>query len=316
MAMDSGLRAIAITDHDSVEGVAPALIAARDCPSLIVIPGVEISTDVPHGEVHILGYFIDHTDPGLAEILKRLRDSRRVRAQRMVAKLANLGIHVSWERVQELAGGGSIGRPHIAQAMFEHGSVPSFKEAFLKYIGRNGPAYVEREKMTPSQAVELLVKTGGLPVLAHPAGIDDLEEFIPELQNAGLVGIEAYYNNYIQGAGAMGKKFKNYYKGHIKMGDTPSLAYVMNGDPEDPFSESWGGNFAQIGHSSRYLFERNTSTADTLVAYGVVEWRFKGPKTDIPEDSACFTLEISNQIWPGYSVKRLVGRGYGCPFDS
>ena len=196
MAVDSGLRVIAITDHDSVEGVAPALIAAQKFPSLIVIPGVEISTDVPHGEVHLLGYFIDYTDASLAEILEELRDSRRVRAQKMLAKLANLGIHVDWERVQELAGGGSIGRPHIAQAMLEQGSIPSFKEAFLKYIGRNGPAYVEREKMTPSQAVELVVKTGGLPVLAHPAGIDNLEEFIPELQKAGLVGIEAYYDEY------------------------------------------------------------------------------------------------------------------------
>ena len=111
---------------------------------------------------------------------------------------------------------------------------------------------------------------------------------------------KAFYENYIQGAGAMGKAFKNYYEGILKMGDTPSLTYVMNGDPEDPFSESWGGNFAQIGRSSRYIFDRNTTTHDTVVAYGVVEWRWKGPDLDIPQDSACFTLEISNQIWPGY----------------
>jgi predicted metal-dependent phosphoesterase TrpH len=197
MAADSELRAIAITDHDSVEGIASALAAAENLPSLIVIPGVEISTDVPHSEVHILGYFIDYTDAGLAVILERLRNSRRVRAQRMVAKLDNLGIHVSWERVQELASGGSVGRPHIAQAMFEQGCVLSPKEAFLKYIGRNGPAYVEREKMTPSQAVELVVKIGGLPVLAHPASIDNLEEFILKLQKVGLIGIEAYYNGYV-----------------------------------------------------------------------------------------------------------------------
>jgi predicted metal-dependent phosphoesterase TrpH len=196
MAVDAGLRVIAITDHDSVEGVTPALVAAQDFPSIIVIPGVEMSTDVPHGEVHLLGYFIDYTDPLLAETLERLRNARRVRAQGMVAKLANLGIQVDWERVQELAGSGSLGRPHIAQAMFEKGYVHSIKEAFLKYIGRDGPAYVEREKMTPSQAVELVVKTGGLPVLAHPADIENLEELIPELQKAGLAGIEAYYNGY------------------------------------------------------------------------------------------------------------------------
>ena len=111
---------------------------------------------------------------------------------------------------------------------------------------------------------------------------------------------EAFYKNYIQGRGMMGKAFKNYYKGILKMGDTPSLTYVMNGDPEDPSGESWGGNFARIDRSSRYIYDRNTTTSDTVVAYGVLEWRFKGPDLDIPQDSACFTLEISNQIWPGY----------------
>jgi predicted metal-dependent phosphoesterase TrpH len=196
MAASAGLEAIAITDHDSVEGVAPALLAAQEFRSLKVIPGVEVSTDVPHGEVHILGYFIDYGDPELISTLEGLRSSRRLRAQRMLAKLANLGIHVEWKRVQEIAGDGSIGRPHIAQAILERGYVSSPKEAFVKYISREGPAYVERKKMTPEQAVELVVKTGGLPVLAHPADIDHLEELIPRLQKVGLVGIEAYYNGY------------------------------------------------------------------------------------------------------------------------
>ena len=196
MAADSGLEVIAISDHDSVEGVAPALEAAQQFPRLKVISGVEVSTDVPHGEVHILGYFMDYRDPELIGALERLRSSRRIRAQKMLAKLATLGIPIEWERVEEIAGGGSIGRPHIAQAMFERGYVFSIKEAFLKYIGREGPAYVEREKMTPEQAVELVVKAGGLPVLAHPADIDQIEELIPQLQRVGLVGIEVYYNGY------------------------------------------------------------------------------------------------------------------------
>ena len=124
---------------------------------------------------------------------------------------------------------------------------------------------------------------------------------------------EAYYVNYIQGRGAMGKAFKEYYKGNIKMGDTPSLAYVMNGNPENPFGESWGGNFSQIHHSSRTVFNRNTTTADTVVAYATLEWRFKGPATDIEDDSVCFTLEISNQLWPGY----YLGDGlYGVRYSS
>lgn len=196
MAARLGLEVIAITDHDSIEGVVPALQAAQEFPHLKVIPGVEVSTDVPHGEVHILGYFIDYHDSELEETLEKLRNSRQIRAQKMLAKLAGLGMYIEWERVQEIAGGGSIGRPHIAQAMIERGYVLSLKEAFHKYISREGPAYVEREKMTPLQIVELLVKASGLPVLAHPANVNDLEELIPQLQKAGLAGIEVYYNGY------------------------------------------------------------------------------------------------------------------------
>lgn len=111
---------------------------------------------------------------------------------------------------------------------------------------------------------------------------------------------KGFYENYIQDRGHMGKAFKNYYKGSLKMGDTPSLAYVMNGNPEDPLGESWGGSFTQINHSARVIFDRNTTTSDSVVAYGVVEWKFKGPEIDIPQDSACFSIEISNQVWPGY----------------
>ncbi|MFH0758399.1 MAG: nucleoside hydrolase-like domain-containing protein [Bacteroidota bacterium] len=111
---------------------------------------------------------------------------------------------------------------------------------------------------------------------------------------------EAFFDNYIQERGAMGKAFKTYYKGILKMGDSPSLTYVMNGIPEDPFSESWGGNFSQIDRGSRVVFDRNTTISDTVVSYGVIEWVFKGPELDIHPDTACFALEISNQSWPGY----------------
>jgi len=196
LATSSGVDVIALTDHDSTEGIDEALKAAQEFPSFKVIPGVEISTDVPSGEVHILGYFMDSTNPELKESLEKLRNSRRIRAQKMLVKLDSLGMHVEWDRVQEIAGAGSIGRPHIAQAMLEQGYVFSLKEAFNKYIGREGPAYVEREKMTPTQAVELIVKAKGLPVIAHPAEINDLENLIPQLQKVGLAGLEAYYNNY------------------------------------------------------------------------------------------------------------------------
>ena len=191
-----GLTIIALSDHDTVDGIIPALTAAKAYPQLSIIPCVEISTDVPHGEIHVLGYFIDYTDQELLATLERMRNSRRQRAQRMTAKLGDLGIHIKWQRVQEIASGSSIGRPHIAQAMLEKGYITSIKQAFTNYIERDGPAYVEREKMTPAEAVGLILKASGLPVMAHPLTINDYEPMVAELKTAGLVGLEAYYNNY------------------------------------------------------------------------------------------------------------------------
>jgi len=193
---ERGLTIIALADHDTVDSIAPALETARAFPGLKVIPCVEISTNVPRGEVHVLGYFIDYTSRELKVRLERMRSSRRERARGMIAKLRSLGIHIEWQRVQEIAGSGSIGRPHIAQAMLEKGYIASVKEAFTKYISRGGPAYVERGKMTPVGAVELILRANGLPVLAHPLTIDDLEAVVIELKAIGLVGIEAYYNGY------------------------------------------------------------------------------------------------------------------------
>jgi len=195
-AAELKLEVIAITDHDTVEGIAPALEAAKNFPQLTLIPGVEINTDVPKGEVHILGYFINYTDPKLNHSLKELRNSRFARGQKMVAKLAEIGIDVDWARVLELAGGGSVGRPHIAQVMLERGHVASLREAFELYISRNGPAYVERKKLTPLEAVKLVLEADGLPFLAHPADIAPLEPFLLRLKKAGIVGIEIYYNGY------------------------------------------------------------------------------------------------------------------------
>ncbi|MBA7615006.1 5'-3' exoribonuclease [subsurface metagenome] len=195
-SVEQGLSIVALADHDCVDGIAPAVTAARSFPELRVIPCVEISTDVPNDEVHLLGYFIDYTDHELQATLKGLRDSRSRRAQGMTAKLRKLGIHIEWQRVREIAGGGSIGRPHIAQAMLEKGYVASVKQAFTKYIGRDGPAYIEREKMTPVEAVKIILRANGLPVLAHPLTINNLETMVIELKATGLVGIEAYYNGY------------------------------------------------------------------------------------------------------------------------
>ena len=179
-----------------MDGVAPALAAAREFPGLKVIPAVEISTYVPRGEVHVLGYFIDYTSPELKVRLERMRNGRRERAQAMIAKLGDLGLPVEWQRVQEIAGTGSIGRPHIAQAMLEKGYVASLSKVFDKYLGRGGLGYVEWQKIAPAGAVELILQANGLPVLAHPLTADNPEESVAELKVAGLVGMEVYYKGY------------------------------------------------------------------------------------------------------------------------
>jgi predicted metal-dependent phosphoesterase TrpH len=190
------LVVIALTDHDAISGLAPALAAAEVSPGLRVIPGVELSTDAAQGEVHILGYFIDYNDGELVARLERMRNSRLERARAMIAKLRDLGVNIDWSRVQEIAGKGSVGRPHLAQAMLEKGYIASFKEAFSSYIGRGGPAYVERRKLIPAAAVELILRVKGLPVLAHPLTVSDPEALVIKLKAVGLVGIEAYYKDY------------------------------------------------------------------------------------------------------------------------
>jgi len=196
LAVRIGLDIIAITDHDSIDGIIPAITAASNYNSMTVIPGVELSTDVPKGEVHLLGYFIDYTDTNLVNTLANLRDSRQGRALKIVGKLNDLGMEIKMQRVLELSQGGSVGRPHIAQALLEAGYVTSFTEAFDKYIGRTGPAYAEREKITPVESIKLVKMARGLPVLAHPADIEGLDIIVPELIKAGLIGIEVYYAKY------------------------------------------------------------------------------------------------------------------------
>lgn len=190
-----GLKVMAISDHDSVDGIPSAVEAAKAYLDLIFIPAVEISTDVSNGEIHVLGYFIDYTSPDLLNKLRKMRESRVERARKMVNKLADMGMKLEWTRIQQIAQSSSVGRPHIAQAMQEKGYIASFKEAFNKYLGRNGPAYVERDKMTPVEAVKLIIDSGGLAVFAHPITYRDYKTAIIDMVTAGLVGVEAYYNN-------------------------------------------------------------------------------------------------------------------------
>jgi hypothetical protein len=198
LAAKNGLSLLAVTDHDTVSGLSAAIEAAKAFSGLKLIPGVEISSHAPGSEVHVLGYFIDTANAELLEQLAALGDSRQARARAMVDKLRELGLDITLERVQAIAGAGSIGRPHIAEALMEKGYVSSFQEVFTKYIGQGGPAYVDRIKLTPEEAVELIIKSGGLPVLAHPSYINDLETVVSRLAAKGLVGLEVHYKDYTE----------------------------------------------------------------------------------------------------------------------
>jgi 3',5'-nucleoside bisphosphate phosphatase len=199
-----GLKVMAVTDHDTVAGVRDAQVTGAGL-GVEVIPGVEINTDVPSAEVHVLGYFVDPAHDELSEKLAAMREGRIGRAKRMAEVLTAMGAPVDFQRILQIAGEGSVGRPHVAQALLEAGHVTSYGEAFGKYIGRNSPAYVERMKFTPSQACALIRRAGGLPVLAHPVFFDkygmikarfDETTLLPEMLAEGLTGIEVYYPGY------------------------------------------------------------------------------------------------------------------------
>ncbi len=196
-AISAGLCAISITDHDSVDGVAPAREAAGD--ALKVLPGVEISTVVGQSEVHILGYMLDCADQRLLDVLNLTREARARRAREMVERLYSLGLRVDYDQIEALAGGGTLGRPHIARALVSEGYVNSQAEAFRRFLRRGGPAYVERLRMSPGQAIGTIHDAGGAAVLAHP-GLVREKRVVDGVLELGIDGIEAYHVDHTDAA--------------------------------------------------------------------------------------------------------------------
>ena len=197
LVASQGVRYHALTDHDSTEGIAEARAAAAKHAGYTLIPGVEMGTDIEGAEVHMLGLYLDPGDAELQALLTRLRAGRVDRGYGIVEKLRGMGIMIEWERVKEIAGDASVGRPHIAQALVEGGYVPKVADAFEKWIGRNGPAYVERDKMTPAESVRCIVERGGMACLAHPADLQGLDPLLDELAAAGMQAMEVFYKDYL-----------------------------------------------------------------------------------------------------------------------
>jgi predicted metal-dependent phosphoesterase TrpH len=189
-----GLRVLAVTDHDSVDGVGPALLAAREHPPLEVVPGIEINTDGPGGEVHVLGYFLDWTAGWLGDLLRTFREERAARIHRIAERLAALGHPIDPAEVFALVQEGAAGRPHVARVLVRHGYVATVREAFDRFLGAGKPAYVPHRKLEPREACAVIHRAGGLAVMAHPGLHDDPHPMIRELAGTGhLDGVECYY---------------------------------------------------------------------------------------------------------------------------
>ncbi len=194
-AKHKGLKAIAISDHDTTDGL-PAAVDEGIRIGLEVIPAIEISADFDP-EMHILGYFIQGDYSRIAGVLADLRLKREERNPRIIDKLNELGIRITMEEVLAKSSGSVIGRPHIAKVMVEKGYAGSLEEAFDKYLGSGRAAYFKKDKLTPRQCLGEINAAGGLPVLAHPIYLgmekERLDTLLGELKQAGLKGIEAYY---------------------------------------------------------------------------------------------------------------------------
>jgi 3',5'-nucleoside bisphosphate phosphatase len=200
LAVERELTTLAITDHDSTEGIGEALEAA-DGTGLEIVPGTEFSTVWDGQGVHMLAYWPDLGHGEFQDELRRLREDRFTRGERMVERLRELGYPVTFDRVREIAEGGNIVRPHVAQALVEAGVVPTIEDAFTpELIGSGGQAYVEKHALDPVAALALIKRAGGAAVIAHPGlwreGLGVSDELIEELVANGLDGIEAAHSDH------------------------------------------------------------------------------------------------------------------------
>jgi len=200
LAIEAGLGCLALTDHDTQDGLEEAKSAAEGT-GLELIPGLELSLEFDRGGMHLIVLWLRPGTGPLQDRLAGLRAGRDERNLRIVHILTSLGLPITIEEVEEEAGGGSVGRPHIAAVMMARGYVPDIRTAFDLWLGSGQPGYVERKRLDPEEAIALARESGGVPVLAHPhtLGIStasDMAELLTRLKDAGLVGLEALYSSF------------------------------------------------------------------------------------------------------------------------
>jgi hypothetical protein len=216
LAVDSGLSALALTDHDTIGGIAEAAAAAKE-RNIDFLPGIEISCDFSPGTMHILGYGVDPTSPVLADMTAKLIEGRDNRNPKIIARLQELGVDITMDEVEKESGGGVVGRPHIAAILVRKGYVSSIKEAFNQYLAPGGKAYFDKERLTSQQALGMIRDSGGLPVLAHPVQLRlendaQLDTVVKNLLDQGLAGIEIIHSDHdaswIEKCEALAKKYR------------------------------------------------------------------------------------------------------------
>ena len=195
LVAEAGLRIVAVTDHDTTDGIPEAMEAAERHQDLTLITGIEFGAEIGESEVHLIGLFVDFTNADLQASLRRFREERVDAARGTVEKLGTLGVNISWDRVRELAGG-TVGRPHIARALLEAGYVRNVPEAFDRYLGSDGPARVPRPKFPPVEALNIIHAAGGVGIVAHPRTVKHLGDVLTPLVDGGLAGIEVYAEKY------------------------------------------------------------------------------------------------------------------------
>ena len=197
-AKEVGLAAVGIADHDSVDGIVRAIKTADEI-EFEVVPAVELSCIHANNDIHILGYYLDYQNPELLDFLGSVQQQRLERAHKIVGKLSEQGVDIDVERVMELSAGASVGRPHIAQVLLERGYVNTFSEAFWKFIGYHCPAYVPKMEISPPEAINLIKKFAGIPILAHPGSYRS-DELVYSLIQAGISGLEVWHPEHSQSA--------------------------------------------------------------------------------------------------------------------
>jgi predicted metal-dependent phosphoesterase TrpH len=236
LARETGLSALGVTDHDTVGGLPEATAAARDA-GLTLVPGVELSVDYPHGQFHLLGYFVDFTHAPLLDRLQYLRDFRFRRNEKMIELMQQAGLPITMADLEREAGGDVIGRPHMALAMVRKGIVSTTQEAFDRYLADGKPCHLPKVKLSPPEAIDLLHGAGAATVLAHPKylGVTDPAALRAELsgfREMGLDGIEVYYSQHTEAETALyagiardlgfvvsgGSDYHGASKPHVKLG--------------------------------------------------------------------------------------------------